>query len=132
MTPDKLSDLPDNIIIRQSVPQQILLKQVDLFITHAGMNSVNEAICHGVPMFMLPHQFEQKMIARRVEKMGIGRAMNIKKLTPETLYETVKKMIYDSECKKQALKYKAIFNEEEKKSHIKAADEILSYINKHY
>jgi len=130
INPDKLFDLPCNFIIRQSVPQQILLKKVDLFITHAGMNSVNEAICYGVPMFLLPHQFEQKMIARRVEEMGIGRIMNIKKLTPEILYENVRKLIYNPKYKNQALKYKSMFNEEEKISHTKAADEILDYINK--
>ena len=94
------------------------------------MNSVNEAICYGVPMFLLPHQFEQKMIARRVEEMGIGRIMNIKKLTPEILYENVRKLIYNPKYKNQALKYKSMFNEEEKISHTKAADEILDYINK--
>lgn len=126
----EFGDLPENFIIRQSVPQQKLLEHVDLFITHAGMNSVNEAIYHGVPMLLLPHQIEQKMIAKRVREMGIGIVMNINKLTPEKLYENAKCLISDSNYKKQALKYKSIFNEEEKTSHLKAADEILLYIDK--
>jgi MGT family glycosyltransferase len=127
---NKFSDLPENFIIRQSVPQQKLLEHVELFVTHAGMNSVNEAICCGVPMLLLPHQYEQKMIARRVKEMGIGMVMNIKKITPTELYENAKKLILDSEYKKQALKYKSIFNGEEKTAHLKAADEILRYIDK--
>ncbi len=124
------SDLPDNFLIRKSVPQQKLLKYVDLFITHAGMNSVNEAICCGVPMLLIPHTFEEKMIANRVIELGIGGVMNINHITPKKLYENSKKIISDSECKKQALKFKSIFSEEEKISHSKAADEILAYIDK--
>jgi MGT family glycosyltransferase len=126
----EFGDIPNNFIIRQSVPQQKLLEHVELFITHAGMNSVNEAIYRGVPMLLLPHQVEQKMIARRVKEMEMGLVMNIKKLTPEMLYENAKKLISDSKYKKQILKYKSIFNEEEKTSHVKAADEILCYIDK--
>jgi MGT family glycosyltransferase len=128
---DQFSSLPHNFIIRQSVPQQILLEQVNLFITHVGMNSVNESICCGVPMLMFPHQFEQKMIARRVEELGIGRAMSIKKLSPEMLYENATTLIDDSRYKSQAINYKAIFTEEEKTSHSKAADAILNYVEKH-
>ena len=127
---DELGDLPNNFIIRQSVPQQMLLEHVDLFITHAGMNSVNEAICNAVPMLLLPQQFEQKMIAQRVEEMGIGISMEMKKVTSEKLYENSKVIISDSSYKRNALKYRSIFSEEEKVSHVKAADEILSYINK--
>ena len=46
----EFNNIPDNFLIVQSVPQQKLLEHVELFITHAGMNSVNEAICSGVPM----------------------------------------------------------------------------------
>ncbi len=128
--PNDFTDLPDNFIIRQSVPQQILLKQVDLFITHAGMNSVNEAICHGVSMLLFPHQFEQYLIARRVEEMGLGRLMNIKKITPDILLKHVHMQINDHNYKEQVVKYKTLFSEEEKISQAKAADEILSYIRK--
>ncbi len=128
----EFDDLPNNFIIRQSVPQQKLLQQVELFITHAGMNSVNEAICCGVPMLLLPHQFEQKMIARRVEELGIGKLMNIKKVTTTKLFMSADNLVSDPEFKKQALKYKLIFRKEEKTSHIKAADKVLNYISKHY
>ena len=124
------SDLPYNFLVRQSVPQQKLLEYVDLFISHAGMNSVNEAICYGVPMLLIPHTFEQKMIADRVDEMGIGIVMKKNGLKPERLYENTKKMITDLRYKEKALKYKSIFSGEEKSSHIKAADEILDYVNK--
>ena len=122
--------IPDNFLIRQSVPQQQLLEHVDLFVTHAGMNSVNEAICKGVLMLLLPHHFEQELIARRTQEMGIGKMMNIKKIDPEKLAETSKQLISDSTYKKQASIFKSVFTKEEKTSHQKAADEILNYIKR--
>ncbi|MCK5032300.1 MAG: hypothetical protein KAS18_01670 [Calditrichia bacterium] len=127
---NQLSDIPDNFLVKKSVPQQKLLEHVDLFITHAGMNSVNEAICFGVPMILLPHTFEQKLIADRVMEMGIGIVKNINRITSDELYMNINKLISDSKYKKQALKYKSIFSAEEKSSHLKAVDEILDYIQK--
>jgi len=124
----EFNNLPNNFLIRQSVPQQRLLEHVELFITHAGMNSVNEAICSGVPMLLLPHQFEQEMIAKRVKEMGIGMKMSIKRITPGKLYENANQLISDPKFKKHALEFKSIMNREGKISHVVAADEILNYI----
>ena len=126
---NQLSDIPDNFLVTDSVPQQKLLEHVDLFITHAGMNSVNEAICRGVPMILLPHTYEQKLIADRVAELGLGITSNINKITSENLYNFTNKIIEDSDYKKQTAKYKYIFSEEDKESHLKAADEIFYYIN---
>jgi len=119
---------PKNFIIRSSVPQQRLLEQVDLFVTHAGMNGVNEAICRGVPMLLLPHQSEQKLIAKRVSEMGVGIPLNIKKITPKMIYQTAEMLISDSKYKHHAMEYSEVFKEEERTSHVRATDEILQYI----
>jgi MGT family glycosyltransferase len=124
----EFADLPGNFIIRKSVPQQILLEHVGLFITHAGMNSVNEAICKGVPMLLFPHQVEQQMIAQRVSELGMGIVMNMRRITSEKLFENAKKFLTNSEYKTQALKYKTIFSDDEKTSSQKAVDEIFHYI----
>lgn len=125
---DEFINIPANFLIQQSVPQQKILEHVDLFITHAGMNSVNEAIFYGIPMLLLPHHLEQDMIATRVEEMGVGLKMNIKNITPEKLHKYANQLISDPMYKDQALKYKKIYKGEEKISHVKASDEILDYL----
>ena len=130
---NKFNDVPRNFIIRHSVPQQKLLEKVDLFLTHGGMNSVNEAICCGVPMLLFPHQYEQKMISQRVREMGIGNIMKIKRITSTKIFENAVRLLSIPKYKREAVRYKSIFREEEKTSHIKAADMILNFINKqHY
>ncbi len=56
--------------------------------------------------------------------------MTIEKITPEKIYKNANRLISDSNYKMQALKFKSIFNGEEKISHVKATNEILHYINK--
>lgn len=64
--------LPENICLQVSVPQQQVLAQTDLFISHGGMNSVQESLWHGVPLVLIPHQFEQLLNARCVAARGAG------------------------------------------------------------
>jgi MGT family glycosyltransferase len=67
-----LGAIPANFIVRRSVPQLEVLKRADVFVTHAGINSVHEALYFGVPMVLVPHQFEQLLNARVVASHGAG------------------------------------------------------------
>jgi MGT family glycosyltransferase len=69
---DDLGRVPDNFILRSLVPQLELLQQVDLFITHGGMNSVNEGLNYGVPLVVVPQQIEQALNGRQVARQGAG------------------------------------------------------------
>jgi MGT family glycosyltransferase len=54
------------------VPQLQVLQRADVFITHGGMNSVHEGLYYGVPLILIPHQFEQLFNARCVAARGAG------------------------------------------------------------
>lgn len=62
----------ESFLVRPWMPQLQLLPRVDAFVTHAGANSVNEALYHGVPMVCLPQTVEQDGVARRVAHLGAG------------------------------------------------------------
>ena len=126
----QLADAPDNFVIRRSVPQQQLLKHVDLFVTHSGMNSVNEALCCGVPLLLLPHQFEQKMVAERVRALGVGEILDINTLTPTAFRQAVDKLLTSPNYKQTAIKLSATFASEENNAHVQAADLILEHVRK--
>lgn len=65
-----LGPIPDNFIVRNFVPQLELLPRVDAFITHGGMNSINEGLYFGVPLVVVPQQMEQTLNARQAAKVG--------------------------------------------------------------
>lgn len=68
----QLGAIPQNFIVRPSVPQLDVLQHTDVFVTHGGMNSIHEALYYGVPMVVIPHQMEQLLNGRIVEAQGAG------------------------------------------------------------
>ena len=77
----RLKHIPENFVIRNRVPQIAVLKQASLFITHGGMNSVSEAMIHGVPMLVIPFVSDQPVNARQVEKLGLGKVLDYMTIT---------------------------------------------------
>jgi len=63
----------NNVIFVPHAPQIEILKRAHLFITHAGMNSVSEAIHYAVPLICIPLSGDQNFVAWRVaDELGIG------------------------------------------------------------
>ncbi|MEV4410787.1 macrolide family glycosyltransferase [Catellatospora sp. NPDC049609] len=70
--PAALGPLPDNVIALGSVPQLEVLSRAALFVTHGGVNSVNEALHAGVPMLVVPQGADQALVARRLAELDAG------------------------------------------------------------
>lgn len=69
---DTFDPLPENVIVRTSVPQIAVLEHTDVFITHAGANSMHEGLSFGVPLVCVPHFGDQPQNAQRVVAAGAG------------------------------------------------------------
>ncbi|WDV48103.1 glycosyltransferase [Clostridiaceae bacterium M8S5] len=91
--------LPKNIYVFPYVPQKEILKKTLLFITHGGMNSINEALYYGVPMIVIPQDADQPFNARRVKEMNLGTCIQIDDIL-NNLYLTVEKTINDRKISK--------------------------------
>jgi MGT family glycosyltransferase len=70
--PGRLGRPPANTLVRASVPQLEALKRTAVFVTHGGMNSALEGLAHGVPLVVIPQQFEQLVIGQAVADKGAG------------------------------------------------------------
>lgn len=64
--------LTENIHVYESLNQTHLLHHVDLFITHCGANSVNEAIDAETPMIGIPLMYDQHQCAQALFDLGLG------------------------------------------------------------
>jgi MGT family glycosyltransferase len=69
---ERLGAVPDNLIVRSFVPQTEILQRSAAFLTHGGMNSVQEALYFGVPLVMAPQGADQFWISSRVAELGAG------------------------------------------------------------
>ncbi len=99
----QLGEIPSNFLIKSSLPQLDILKRADVFITHAGFNSVNEALYFGVPMLALPQVNDQHMVAKRIVSMQLGIAESLKELSPELLRSKTETLIMNKKIKENCM-----------------------------
>ncbi|NWL86684.1 hypothetical protein DMN77_03610 [Paenibacillus sp. 79R4] len=100
--PKKLGPVSRNIFAYSFVPQLEVLQKADLFITHCGMNSVNEAMSFGVPMLAMPIINDQIANAKRIAELGIGMRIRTFYMTANKLYRNALQVLNDTELKKTA------------------------------
>lgn len=97
-----LGPIAPNIVVRPHVPQLALLERADLFITHAGMNSINEGLYFDVPLLLVPQQLEQALVAQRVVDLGAGKTVRGGRIAAESLRQLTDRMVQDATLKANA------------------------------
>ena len=70
LDPSRLGQLPGNPLVVSFAPQLEILKRAALVITHAGLNTVLESLCEGVPLVAVPLANDQPGVAARVKARG--------------------------------------------------------------
>ena len=73
-------DIPDNISIFNYVVQTEILKITDIFITHGGINSVQEGLLNHIPLIVIPQMYDQFDNAKRVKELEAGIVLDKDKL----------------------------------------------------
>jgi MGT family glycosyltransferase len=89
---DALGPIPPNMVVRPVIPQLAVLARAAVFVTHGGMNSVNESLSRGVPIVALPRMSEQEAVARRVAALGAGLCLDRITLATDTLRDAVRRV----------------------------------------
>lgn len=119
------SNLPQNFIVRNYVPQLEILKYTDVFITHGGMNSVGEGLFYNVPLVVIPITADQPFVAKRVSELGAGITLIKDNISEENLKNSLKKVINEATFYKNAEKISESFKNAG--GYKRAADEILNF-----
>ena len=99
---DKLVPTPDNAMVVDYAPQMELLDKAALLVTHAGSNTVVEALCRGVPMVALPRSADQTGMGSRVAHSGAGVRLSFHGCTPQELCEIVAWLLPDERFRRRA------------------------------
>lgn len=93
---NELGEIPHNFFIYSFVPQLDVLKHSQIFITHGGMNSVNEGLYYQNKLLVIPMDMDQFSVADRVEELGVGYQLKEKRLDSKLIFDKIKKLEKDS------------------------------------
>ncbi|CAM2921118.1 YdhE [Bacillus amyloliquefaciens] len=95
----KIKQAPENFIIAPYVPQLEVLEQADVFVTHGGMNSVNEGIHYQVPLVVIPHDKDQPMVAGRLTELNAGFTVQKDEVSAEKLKLAAEEVLHNGKYK---------------------------------
>ena len=100
-----LGVIPKNFKLYSYIPQLEVLKKVDLFITHGGMNSTSEGLYHNIPLIIVPQFGDQATVAKRVSTLGASIALiGRDNYTADSIKLAMDKILFDNSYKENAFK----------------------------
>jgi zeaxanthin glucosyltransferase len=85
----------DPIVVNYA-PQREILARAKLALTHAGLNTVLDALSYGVPVMAVPITFEQPAIAARVCWAGAGRSLPLRAVDAGSLRKSIRMILENS------------------------------------
>jgi zeaxanthin glucosyltransferase len=81
LDPKQIGPLPRNAIVVNRAPQLELLKRASICVTHAGLNTVLEALAQGVSQVAIPVTADQPGVGARITEKKTGLVVSLKELT---------------------------------------------------
>jgi zeaxanthin glucosyltransferase len=104
LTPRQVGALPGNPLVFDYLPQEELLAEARLVITHAGFNTVLETLARGLPMLALPIAFDQPAIGARIRHAGVGEVISPRRASAFRLRKSMKRIMHEPLFEQQAHK----------------------------
>ncbi|GAA3294022.1 hypothetical protein GCM10020295_17470 [Streptomyces cinereospinus] len=87
--------MPGNVEVRSWVPQLAVLRQADLFVTHAGAGGSQEGLATATPMIAVPQAADQFGNADMLQGLGVARHVPAAEATAGTLREAALALVGD-------------------------------------
>ena len=98
----QVARLPGRPLVHSWVPQRAVLRQTALAVTHAGFNTVMDALTFGTPLIAIPLAFEQPATGARIEFAGVGRALSPNFLTAGRVEAAIRQVLGDASFRDSA------------------------------
>jgi MGT family glycosyltransferase len=93
--PELVDPPPGHVMIREFVPQLDLLPHLDAVVSHAGHNTVCEALAHGVPLVVAPIRDDQPVVAGQVVDAGAGVRVSFGRIAATELRNAITTVLDD-------------------------------------
>ncbi|MFF8262980.1 glycosyltransferase [Streptomyces virginiae] len=104
-----VGEVPEHVLLQESVPQLELLPHLDAVVCHAGHNTVCEALAHGLPLVVAPIRDDQPIVARQVVEAGAGIRVRFGRTRAEELRDALTSVLDDPGPRRAARRIQASF-----------------------
>jgi MGT family glycosyltransferase len=123
-----LGPVPENSIVRTFVPQLEILRRCAAFVTHGGMNSIQEALYFGVPLVIAPQAADQFWISARAEELGAAVVLDPPRTDAGAIRDSVERILSGGDYAAAAARIGVSLRAAG--GHVRAADEVQSFIRR--
>ncbi len=96
---DVLGKLPDGVEVHRWVPQLAILREADLFVTHAGMGGSGEGLLTATPMIAVPQDVDQFANADSLVGLGVARRLDTADATAVALTGAADELLRDPDVR---------------------------------
>ncbi|XP_046991120.1 UDP-glycosyltransferase UGT5-like [Schistocerca americana] len=129
---DSLPSRPENVMVSKWLPQQDVLAHpnVRLFITQGGLQSLNEATYHAVPLLVIPFFCDQAHNAAKIQQTGAGVRLEYSDITKDALLRNIRTVLHDSKYRESMRTLSSIFREHQVDS-LERAVRWVEYVIRH-
>lgn len=99
------TNVPDSILMVDSIPHSWLFPRVSAVIHHGGASTVAAGLRAGVPSIIIPFFGDQPFWGQRIADLGVGtKPIPRKKLTAEKLANAIREVVTNQEMRQRAEK----------------------------
>jgi len=86
---------PSHVRVAARVPMLALMRRLAAAVCHGGLNTVSEALAHGVPLVVAPIRHDQPVNASLVAAAGAGLRVPFNRCTPDQLRTALDTVLSD-------------------------------------
>lgn len=101
--------LDGNIRVQRWIDHRALLAQADLVVTTGGAGTVMAALAAGVPLIVVPTEWDKFENAQRVVEAGAGLRLPLRHCTPERLRAAVERVLSEPAFRQNARRLAELF-----------------------
>ncbi len=98
--PEQLPPLPPGAAHSAYVPLDVLLPRAAAFVHHGGVGSMSQALAAGVPQLVMPLAHDQFDTVARVENLGVGTGLGVKRFTGPRVAAALGKLLASDDVAK--------------------------------
>jgi MGT family glycosyltransferase len=105
----RLARIPGNVRVERWIPHTDLMPRVNLVVTTGGAGTVLAALAAGVPLVIVPTEWDKPEVAQRVVESGAGLRLAPQRCTPQRLRAAVREVLEEPRFREAAQHLARIF-----------------------